>query len=137
MMHHQDPAMSLNLPSPSAESASNLSQEPPALVAKGDQAIGAETTSRSLSAADLLGRVVAARDIDKQQSPLARRRPLPEPALPHPEPRRRTGSLHGERDWHEDECVSVWCGGADESEGVGGSRPTSGRWRRLNCENRG
>jgi hypothetical protein len=68
MMHRRDPAMSLNLPSSSPEPASNPSQEPSALVAKGDQAIGVETTPRSLSAADLLGRVVAARDLDKQQS---------------------------------------------------------------------
>ena len=61
--------MSLNLPSSSPEPASNLSQEPPALVAQGDQAIVAEATPRSLSAADLLGSVVAARDLDKQPSP--------------------------------------------------------------------
>ena len=61
--------MSLNLPSGFPEAASNLSQESPGLVANGDQAIGAETTPRSLSAADLLGRVVAARDLEKQQSP--------------------------------------------------------------------
>ena len=58
-----------NSPSASPQPASNLSQEPPALVAKGDVEIGAGASPRSLSAADLLGRVVAARDLDKQHSP--------------------------------------------------------------------